>query len=115
MATIFHITTREQWRLAVANGHYTHESLSREGFIHSSTREQVTGVANARFAGQDGLVLLCIETIDVTPDIHYESPPDSDELYPHIYGPLNLDAVREVVDFPPSADGSFSLPHGSKD
>ena len=110
MATIFHITTRELWRRSITRGQYTHESLRAEGFIHCSAKEQVLGVANARFAGQDDLVLLRIDTSDVMSVIQYEKPSGSEESYPHIYGPLNHDAVKTVIDFPPSADGSFALP-----
>lgn len=110
MAAIYHITTRDQWRNSVSRGEYAHDSLKSEGFIHSSTCRQVLGVANARFRGRDDLVLLHIETDEVTPNIRYESPAGSEERYPHIYGPLNLDAVKQVIDFPPSLDGTFALP-----
>lgn len=110
MATIFHITTSELWRRSIPRGQYTPGSLRAEGFIHCSRQEQVLGVANARFPGQDGLVLLSIDTSDVMSVIQDDIAPGTDETYPHIYGPLNHDAVKAVIDFPPSADGSFSLP-----
>ena len=99
----------------MGRGEYAHESLKSEGFIHSSTWRQVLGVANARFKGQNDLVLLHIEANDVTPDVRYESPAGSEEQYPHIYGPLNLDAVKQVIDFPPSLDGTFALPAELRD
>ncbi|MCY4624534.1 MAG: DUF952 domain-containing protein [Chloroflexi bacterium] len=110
MATIFHITTRELWRRSIPRGQYTHESLRAEGFIHCSIKEQVLGVANTRFTGQDDLVLLSIDTSDVMSVIQYDKAPGSDETFPHIYGPLNHDAVKAVIDFPPSDGGSFALP-----
>ena len=110
MAIIFHITTRDLWRKSITRGQYTHESLKSEGFIHCSAKEQVVGVANAKFSGQDGLVLLSIDTSDVVSAIHFESPAGSEERFPHIYGPLNNDAVKGVIDFPAAADGAFALP-----
>ena len=110
MATIFHITTREIWRRSIPRGQYTRESLRAEGFIHCSNKEQVLGVANTRFTGQDDLVLLSIDTSDVMSVIQYDKAPGSDETFPHIYGPLNHDAVKAVIDFPPSDGGSFALP-----
>lgn len=110
MANIFHITTQELWRRSIPRGQFTPESLRTEGFIHCSRKEQVLGVANARFAGQDGLVLLSIDSSDVMSVIQFEKAPGADEDYPHIYGPLNHDAVKAVIDFPPAADGSFGLP-----
>lgn len=115
MATIFHITSREFWRRSIPRGQYTSESLRAEGYIHCSTKEQVLDVANAHFAGMDGLVLLQVDTGDVMSVILYESAPGSDEAYPHVYGPLNHDAVKAVVDFPVSADGTFALPEELRD
>ena len=115
MATIFHITNRELWRRSIPRGQYTPESLRAEGFIHCSTREQVLAVANTRFTGQDGLVLLSIDTSDVMSVIQYDTAPGFDEPFPHIYGPLNHDAVKAVIDFPPSQDGTFALPDELQD
>lgn len=111
MPTIFHITTPQAWSQAVAAGSYRGDTLETEGFIHCSTRAQVTHVANARFHGRSGLVLLCIAPERVGSEIRYE-PAEAGELFPHIYGPLNLDAVTTVLDFPPGADGRFVLPTG---
>ena len=107
MAIILHITTREDWQQALEQGAYTHASLTTEGFIHCSTPEQVTQVADLRFRGEAGLILLCIDSSLVAPEIRYEGEA---EKYPHIYGPLNLNAVSALVEFPPGPDGTFSLP-----
>jgi uncharacterized protein (DUF952 family) len=113
---IFHITTQEHWQTAQGRGVYQCPSLETEGFIHCSKREQVLKVANHTYRGQDGLVLLCISAPKVEAAIRHELPVDGNggghERFPHIYGPLNLDAVVDVVDFPPQADGSFILPEG---
>jgi uncharacterized protein (DUF952 family) len=53
---------------------------------------------------------MCIDTDKVTPQIRYENCEDGSELFPHIYGKINLDAVIHICDFSPSSDGSFSLP-----
>ncbi|HEY9283865.1 MAG TPA: DUF952 domain-containing protein [Pyrinomonadaceae bacterium] len=112
MATIFHIAAREAWERAEAESSYRPEAFAAEGFIHCSTREQVVRVADARFRGQRGLVLLCIDTERVGPEIVYENLEGGPELFPHIYGGLNADAVVEVLDFEPGADGYFSFPRG---
>ena len=112
MATIYHITSKEEWRRSIPLGEHTTESLWAEGFIHCSRKEQVVGVANARFAGRDGLALLRIETEDVGAAVVYEEAPGTGQAYPHVYGPLNHDAVKAVIDFPVAGDGSFALPAG---
>ena len=106
---IFHITQRAAWLDAQRDGHYRGDTLDTEGFIHCSTREQVVWVANQRFRGQDGLVLLVIDMGKVEPAIRYESA-EAGELFPHIYGPLNRDAVTDMVTFAPGQDGMFTLP-----
>jgi uncharacterized protein (DUF952 family) len=81
-----------------------------DGFIHCSTRDQVIQVANARFRGDSGLVLLHVDTDKVRHKIVYENLEGGQQLFPHIYGELNVDAVVRVAPFEPGADGSFSLP-----
>ncbi|MFN8373456.1 MAG: DUF952 domain-containing protein [Anaerolineae bacterium] len=119
MALIYHITTRREWEQAQAAGEYRAESLATQGFIHNSTSEQVTRVANAIYRGQQGLVLLCIDRDKLNAELRFE-PPDTKvpahhytgELFPHLYGALNTDAVVNVLDFPPNEDGTFALPSG---
>jgi uncharacterized protein (DUF952 family) len=109
--SIYHITTRTDWDRAVTAGSYTASSLSHEGFIHASTRDQVVGTANFLFKAVDGLVLLCIQTQRLNVELRYELATGTDQQFPHIYGPINLDAVTAVVDFGPDADsGTFQLP-----
>ena len=110
MGIIFHITKREAWDEALAAGVYSPEMFPVEGFIHCSSQDQFIRVANIRFRGQTGLVLLSIDTEKVTAPIVYENLEGGQELFPHIYGELNIDSVVEVVDFAPAADGHFSQP-----
>jgi uncharacterized protein (DUF952 family) len=115
--TIFHITTRQAWAQAQKAGRYEAPSLRTEGFVHCSTLAQVLGTANVLFRGVRDLVLLVIDEGAVASPIRYEPPADQgqadrSERFPHLYGPLPLDAVREVIDFPPRSDGSFVLPDG---
>jgi uncharacterized protein (DUF952 family) len=110
MSIILHIVKREQWEKAKLRKAYRGDTLDSEGFIHCSTPRQVIKVANALFCAKKGLVLLCIETAGVQSEIRYEGT--EGELYPHIYGPLNVDAVTKVLDFEPRKDGRFKLPKG---
>jgi uncharacterized protein (DUF952 family) len=115
MTIILHITARQQWQSAQAAGAYKANSLDIEGFIHCSSAEQVVRVANSFYRGQTDLALLCIETEQLQSLLKWESPlpandPHSGELFPHVYGEINVEAVVKVVDFPPNADGTFTLP-----
>jgi uncharacterized protein (DUF952 family) len=108
---ILHVTSRASWSAARNAGAYTADSLESQGFIHCSNTVQVVRVANAIFKGQHGLVLLKIDPSRLTSELRYEPGTDApDQLFPHIYGPLDLEAVTAVLDFEPGPDGTFSLP-----
>jgi uncharacterized protein (DUF952 family) len=106
---IFHITTSSAWDAASAAGAYEPPSLEREGFIHFSAADQVVGVANRAFRGQRDLVLLCVASERLAGVVRHEHAEDAGDVFPHLYGPLNLDAVVEVIAIAEGPDG-FQLP-----
>lgn len=99
---IFHIATVADWEVAKRAGAYTTSTygvtLAEEGFIHASRGDQWQAVRD-RFYGEvtEQLVLLSIDTDRLTAPVVEESPPATDETFPHIYGPLNPDAVVQVI------------------
>ncbi len=115
---IYHITSRSAWNEARDRGEYRAESLETEGFIHCSTEEQVVPVAQKYYTGQHDLLLLVIEPALLESDLKWEpptggSPPpgvSEGDLFPHIYGPINLDAVVRVFDLEAAPDGKYSFP-----
>lgn len=110
---IYHIATRAAWAQAQEKDIYFPESIAAEGFIHCSQSSQILRVANTWFSHQQGLVILQIDPTLTRSILRWEPGTDkSDELFPHLYGPLNLEAVNRVVEFEPDPDGSFSLPAG---
>ncbi len=115
---IYHIASRAAWLAAQRAGRYSAPSLETEGFIHCSAREQVLAVAAAFYADQADLLLLCIDEGKLGADLRWEAaahpaadaaPPAMSSLFPHVYGPLNLDAVIAAVALPLKEDG-FALP-----
>ncbi|MGI0084984.1 MAG: DUF952 domain-containing protein [Nitrososphaerales archaeon] len=110
MAIILHVARRGEWDKSKGKEEYRGDTLDSDGFIHCSTPSQVIGVANAAHRGQNDLLLLCIDTTKVKQQIKYEK--SRTKLYPHIYGPLNVDAVLKVIEFKPGKDGTFVLPEG---
>jgi uncharacterized protein (DUF952 family) len=108
---ILHATTRSAWSAAQKSGQYAANSLAREGFIHCSKADQILRTAELFFAGQHGLVLLVIKPALLSSELRWEVGADlMTELFPHIYGPINLDAVVDVLEFEPGPDGKFHLP-----
>ena len=97
LVTVFHIAERRSWEEQKASGRYRHPSLDSEGFIHCSDEGQVARTLARFFPGRTDLVLLEIDPERLTSELHYEEG-EPGELFPHLYGPLNVDAVvRELV------------------
>ena len=115
---IYHITSCQAWQQARQRGDYRAESLETEGFIHCSTEEQVVPVAEHLFKGDQDLCLLMIEPSLLASDLKWEPPADGTpppgvsegDLFPHIYGPINLDAVVKVFDLQSNPDGKYNFP-----
>lgn len=93
---IYHLISQSDWEKAKELSFYSPPSLTKEGFIHASTKEQVLPTANRRFKGRKDLLILTIDTEKVMPKIIYEFSPGSGEKHPHIYGALSTDTVKEV-------------------
>jgi uncharacterized protein (DUF952 family) len=109
---ILHITTADEWKAAQAAGEYRTASLEREGFVHCSLPTQVTHVADWFYRDVADLVLLCIDPSLLTSPLRWE--PSADEFagdFPHVYGPIAVDAVVAVVPWERGEDG-FALPVG---
>jgi len=93
---IYHITTHDQWERAKELGAYEADSLATEGFIHCRTADHVAGVLERYYKGQTGLVKLTIERNKLERPLIFELAGSINEVFPHIHGPLNLDAVVAV-------------------
>jgi uncharacterized protein (DUF952 family) len=97
MPVIYHVTTGADWNDAKQKGSYTAPSLADEGFIHCSQDHQVAAVLERYFEGQTGLVKLVIDTDKLNSKFVFDWSPSIADTFPHVYGPINLAAVIEVV------------------
>lgn len=108
---IYHIALAEDWAKARLAGTYTISTLGRDvadvGFVHCSDAEQAPGVYE-RFYGAvtEPLVLLRIDPERLTAPLRWDEVPGSRKPFPHVYGPINLDAV---LDAPPIGHGTLPL------
>jgi uncharacterized protein (DUF952 family) len=109
MATIIVGAPRARWEAAAAAGEYRSEDLEREGFIHASTPAQYPAVARKHYRDRRDLVLLLVDEAKVRAPVRYEGRAGG-EQYPHIYGPLNCDAVLRVAPYDPDTGDVFPLP-----
>ena len=105
---VFHLALRRDWDAARSAGAYGVSTLGRsldeEGFIHASRRHQWRAVREAFYAQvEEPLVLLEIDPARLDCELRLEVPPDADEPFPHLYGPLTPAAVVAVHDPPDRA------------
>lgn len=103
---IYHLAFRSDWEAAVIEGEYRAPSLAEEGFIHASADEtQMLSVAARLFPGRTDLLALDVDTerLPATSPLVRE-PARSGEIYPHVYGPINLDAVVRIRAMAPDAE-----------
>ena len=105
MDQIVHICSEEDWQAAQDADEYRADSLVSEGFIHFSTPEQAIDTANRYYAGRKDLLLLWVDPAKLAAELRWE--PSAGDVYPHLYGPLNLTAVLKVTSFTPGLDGVF--------
>jgi uncharacterized protein (DUF952 family) len=110
MGLIYHIAAAKDWAQAQEAGEYTMSTkgvtLAQQGYIHAGIAEQVGPVA-AFYVDEPDLVLLVINEDKVKPPIRYDSVPGRELPYPHIYGPLNVDAVEAALPFDPTDPDAF--------
>ena len=107
---IYHITTHTAWQEAKTQGVYQDSSLESEGFIHCSYAGQIVRTANRYFTGQDNLLILGINRNQTGCAVVDEDLYGANEQFPHVYGPIPMHAVFDVIPLRCNADGSFSLP-----
>jgi uncharacterized protein (DUF952 family) len=100
---LLHITERSLWDAARAAGTYEMSTrgrtLQEEGFIHCSLRSQLPRVADflyGSYTGPDELVVLVIDTGRLGAEVRHESPEPGGEEFPHVYGPIPVEAVVDV-------------------
>jgi uncharacterized protein (DUF952 family) len=114
MGLIYHVTEASTWAQARAAGDYRASTrgrtLTEVGFIHCSLGAVANDILNAFYRDADeDLVVLAIDEERVKPEIRYERVDTSEHLFPHIYGPLNLDAVVGVIQVAAGPDGAFAF------
>ena len=112
---IYHITSQGAWIEATRKGQYTADSLVSEGFIHCSTAAQVLPVARRFYRGQRGLVVLVIDTRRLQSTVAWEESVPlpgvaASSAFPHVYGPIELDAITACLEFEADGAGGFIMP-----
>ncbi|CAN5439425.1 DUF952 domain-containing protein [soil metagenome] len=93
---IYHIVLPEAWAVFDVDL-YEHPSLAAEGFIHCSFAEQLDAVIARYYSGAGRVVVLEIESDKLMSRMIKEHSTNN-EIYPHIYGPINRDAIVGIAE-----------------
>jgi uncharacterized protein (DUF952 family) len=107
---IYKICPAAAWREAERQGVYRGSAAdARDGFIHFSLASQLAETARKHFVGESGLLLIEVDADALGERLRWERS-RNDELFPHLYGELDLGAVTATLDMPARSDGSHDIP-----
>ncbi|MBV9112863.1 MAG: DUF952 domain-containing protein [Hyphomicrobiales bacterium] len=110
MGLVFKICGEDEWRSAELEEIFRGSDVDlRDGFIHFSTAEQLAETAAKHFAGRRDLLLVAADTEALGEALRFE-PSRGGALFPHLYAPLPISAVRFIEPMPLRADGTHLLP-----
>ncbi len=103
---LYHLVSQFHFQGQPADEPYAPASLFEEGFIHlSATPDQVTWVANAFYADIVDLVALAIDEALLGAPVQWDETPDG--RFPHLYGPLDREAIMDIVALARDDDGNY--------
>jgi uncharacterized protein (DUF952 family) len=110
VSRIYKICPASAWREAERQGVFKGSPVDlRDGFIHFSTASQVEETARKHFAGEAGLFLIAVDADALGDALRWE-PSRNNELFPHLYGDLDLGAVVDVLSLRARSDGFHDIP-----
>jgi uncharacterized protein (DUF952 family) len=93
---IYHIATSEEWMAHRNLPTYSPNAFAQEGFIHCSTESQLAGVIERYYKGVQNLIILHIDEDKLSSQLKYEEATNK-ELFPHVYGAINKEAITQVI------------------
>jgi uncharacterized protein (DUF952 family) len=110
VTTIYKVCGQDEWRKAEAERRFHGAAVDlRDGYIHFSTAAQLAETAARHFAGRSDLMLVAVDAGALNGDLKWESSRGGD-LFPHLYAPLPLSAVRWARPLPDEVDGHRNIP-----
>lgn len=100
-----HIVSPAEWAAARGRTGIAPASLDTEGFVHLSTPDQLAASADRHYRGAGDLLALGVDAGRLTAELRWEHVASRGEAFPHLYGPLDLDAVVAVASLTETAGG----------
>jgi release factor glutamine methyltransferase len=103
---IVHLCTPQEWTEHDKLANFRDQSLSQNGFIHCSQPEQIIEVVNRYYQNYPEMTVLWIDPEMLGSEIRWEKSENA--YYPHVYGPINMDAIEATTPLRPGQDGKYS-------
>ena len=98
--SIYHLISRDGFDSQADSEFILDDAKLASGFIHCCTAEQLPGVIERYFQGDNSKLLVVELSPDaLTEELLWEPATDSDGLFPHIYGPINRSAILRVTPY----------------
>ena len=94
---IFHVIKKDLWSTLPEIDEIRPEDIGEDGFIHCCTHAQIDAVLEKWFADEKGLLILEINTEDLSAPVVYENLEGGEESFPHVYGAINRSAINNIV------------------
>ena len=109
MSLIYHLVPAEYLHGLPTSEAYLPREFAQDGFIHCTKEPEVLlRVANQFYREVPGeMLVLVIDESKVTAQVKYEPSAPEAHLFPHIYGPLNREAIVEIHSARRALDGTF--------
>jgi len=104
---IYLLSSQAEYQQALDNGSLVRDSLQSEGFIHASPRSQLNRIANKYYQDKTQPLILVVDKKLISAEVKWE--PATGGLYPHIYGPLNINAITKIEKISLADDGNFHI------
>jgi len=104
---IYILSSQQEYKQAEESGFLVRDSIKDVGFIHASPEAELDRVANKYYKETIDPLVMIVDKKLVKPEIKWE--PATGGLYPHIYGPLNMDAVTKIQEIALAKDGDFHI------
>lgn len=98
-ATIFHIAAEADIKKYLDTGEYDCASLTSEGFIHCCDKGQLAGVVQRYYKDVGDVQLMLLDPDKLHARVLRENTVGGCELFPHVYGPINNEAVKALLPF----------------
>lgn len=107
---IYHLARNSGWQAALETGIYEGTAEDRaDGYLHFSTAPQIVESARKHRAGEADIILLSVEATTLGHALKWE-PSRGGDLFPHLYGPLQVSDVVTTIALPLAADGQHIFP-----